>query len=171
MTLVLALMSVRLGLQFDAQTTEARVREMEQVEKHMRVCILADNGFKPPVTISPSEPLLAEAARRYMSQSSSIFNMPAGLLEHLTILSLGKGGRGRLVAQVLLILAADKACGVRLATPDPNPPVNRFGDKVVTIPRAFSVTLFIKALLAEQWHNNVLSSLPAMWRTKTESSC
>src|SRR5262249_24080001 len=113
-TLTLALMSVRLALEFNAQTTEARAYEMEQVEKHMRVCILVHKGLDTAVTISPSEPILAEAARQYMSTYG--FDMPASLLEHLTTMGLDKGDRGELAAQLILILAADKACEKQLAT-------------------------------------------------------
>jgi hypothetical protein len=116
-TLVLALMSVRLALEFNAQTTEARAHEMEQVEKYMRICIVAHNGFEAAVLmISPSEPLLAEAARQCMSAYNLTFNMPTSLLEHLTTMGLDKRDRGELVAQVILILAADKACKKHLAT-------------------------------------------------------
>jgi hypothetical protein len=152
---------------------------MEQVEKYMRVCILIHKGFETAVTISPSEPLLAEAARQYMSTHSS-FNMPASLLEHLTTMGLDKGDQGELVAQILLILAADKACEEHLAIAGKQlcEPTAGSEDQpilempvVSTVPRAFSVELFIKALLEEQWHGNVLSSFPAKWRTKTESNC
>ncbi|KAM6504148.1 hypothetical protein JOM56_001091 [Amanita muscaria] len=169
----LTLMSVRLALEFNAQTTEGRACEMEQVEKYMRVCILVHKGFETAVTISPSEPLLAEAARH-----SSIFNfnMPASLLEHLTKMGLDKGDRGELVAQVILISAADKACeehlNNQLSTPtvaSQNQPILEM-PTVSTVPRAFFVELFIKALLNGQWHNDVLRSLPAKWRTKTESN-
>jgi hypothetical protein len=115
-------MSVRLVPEFNAQTADARVREMEQVEKHMRICILVHKGFEMAATISPSEPLLAEAARQYMSTYSSRFNMQACLLEHLTTMGLDKGERGELVAQVLLILAADKACEEHLAIVGKQPP-------------------------------------------------
>ncbi|KIL57284.1 hypothetical protein M378DRAFT_396218 [Amanita muscaria Koide BX008] len=113
-----------------------------------------------------------------MTARSSTFNMPASLLEHLTTMGLDKGDRGELAAQVILILAADKACeehlaiaGEQLSTPmvgSQHQPILE-GLNVSTIPRAFSVELFIKALLKEQWHDDVLCSFPAKWRTKTES--
>ncbi|KIL64400.1 hypothetical protein M378DRAFT_163135 [Amanita muscaria Koide BX008] len=169
----LALMSVRLALEFNAQTTEARACEMEQVEKYMRVCILVHKGFETAVTISPSEPLLAEAARH---SSIFSFNMPASLLEHLTKMGQDKGDRGELVAQVILILAADKACEEHLNEQLSTPTVGSQHQPILemptvsTVPRAFFVELFIKALLKGQWHNDVLRSLPAKWRTKTESN-
>ena len=172
-------MSVRFALEFNAQTTEGHAREMEQVEKHMRVCILIHKGFETAVTISPSEPLLAEAARQYMTTHSSRFNTAASLLEHLTTMGLDKGDRGELVAQVILILVADKACEKHLATAGEQLSTLTAGSQhqpvlhiptVPTVPRAFSVELFIKALFAEQWHDDILRSLPAKWRTKTESN-
>ena len=168
-------MSVRLALEFNAQTTDARAREMEQVEKYMRVCIVVHQGFETAVTISPSEPLLAEAARQYMSASSLKFNTPACLLEHWTTMGLGKGDRGELVAQVLMISAADKACAEHLNIAHKQFPKPTLGLEqlpyVETAPRAFPVELFIKALLAERWHDEVFNSLPATWRTDTESRC
>lgn len=172
-------MSVRLALEFNAQTTEARACELEQVEKYMRVCIRIHKGFETAVTISPSEPLLAEAARQHMSAHSSRINLPASLLEHLTTMGLDKGDRGELVAQVILILAADKACEEHLAISGNqlSTPTARSQDQpilempiVSTAPRAFSVQLFMQALLEKHWHDDVLRSLPAKWRTKTESN-
>ena len=152
-------MSVWLALEFNAQTTEAPAHETEHVEKYMHVCILIHKGFETAVMISPSEPLLAEAARQYMSTYSSTFNMPASLLEHLTTMGLDKGDWGELVAQVILILAANKACEKHLATAGEQLSTPTAGSQdqpivevpiISTVPWAFSVELFIKALLGEQ---------------------
>jgi len=85
-----------------------RARELEQVEKYMRVCLLVHDGFETGVTISPSEPILAEAARRLMIEPAA-FDVPRSLLQQLEKPGLDKGNRGELIAELLLILASDAA--------------------------------------------------------------
>ncbi|KAF7795136.1 hypothetical protein EIP86_006283 [Pleurotus ostreatoroseus] len=61
------------------------------------------------VTTSPSEPLLAEAARKLWEKPW--FNAPLSLLDHISHPSLDSGDRGEVVATLLLLLAADKVRG------------------------------------------------------------
>ncbi|KAF8637024.1 hypothetical protein AX17_003093 [Amanita inopinata Kibby_2008] len=175
----LSLMSVRLALEFNSTSMRVRARELEHVEKHMRVCLHLHHNLETALTISPSEPILAEASRLIMLNNSE-FNFSRSLLQHLEKLVLDKGDRGELVAKLLLILASDAAyiskkelrrkSGSRL----PLMPVQAAEPELLlelepTVPRAVSLELFIKELLAEKWHTDVLESLPAQWRTEEES--
>ena len=88
----LACLTVRLGLDFRATSWTEREREREQVERHMRLCLAATPGFHNMVTISPSEPLLAEAAHRAMANQT--VDMAQALLEHIDSSYLKAGDRG-----------------------------------------------------------------------------
>jgi hypothetical protein len=80
---------------------ETRARELEQVEKYMRICIAVHEGFKMAVTISPSELLLSEASRFLMAKYGS-FDVPCFLLEQLEKPGLDEGDQGELVAELIL---------------------------------------------------------------------
>ena len=64
-------MAVRLALEFNATTLVSQIKEKEQVEKYMRVCLLVNEGFETAVTIAPSEPLLAEGAFLIMREQEA----------------------------------------------------------------------------------------------------
>jgi hypothetical protein len=143
-------MAVRLALEFNATTLASQIKEREQVEKHMRVCLMVNQGFETAVTVAPSEPLLAEGAFLIMKQRDA-FNLPITLLKELEGPGLDKGDRGELICLVLLILARDI--------------VAQRTDKA-----AISLLDFIQALLAPGWHKVVLSSKPAKCRTTPEGN-
>ncbi|CAA7265136.1 unnamed protein product [Cyclocybe aegerita] len=111
----LACLAVRLNLKF--KVTTWREMECAQVKRHMRLCLYASPGFQSMETISPSEPLLAEAAYGIMKDLR--LNVAETLSEHLKYSSLEPGLRGELVAELLLLLARDKACSQN--TPGPSP--------------------------------------------------
>jgi hypothetical protein len=102
-------LAVRLALSFNSSTTEVQEIEKQQVEKHLRVCMLVHDGFERVVTIAPSEPLVAEAARNLMSASKYATDMPSSLLKILEIPGMDKGERGELAAEVILLKAYDSA--------------------------------------------------------------
>jgi hypothetical protein len=141
-------MAVRIALEFNATTLASQIKERAQVEKHMRVCLLVNQGFETAVTVAASEPLLAEGAFLIMRQRAA-FNLPMTLLKELEGPGLDKGDRGELICLVLLILARDL--------------VAQKTDKA-----AISLLDLIKALLATNWHKVVLASKPAKCRTAAE---
>ncbi|KAF8631006.1 hypothetical protein AX17_005172 [Amanita inopinata Kibby_2008] len=106
--MIVACMAVRLALEFNPMTMKSRDREQLQVAKHMRICISVNKGFETAVTVTPSEPLLAEGAR-YIMSSRKEFDLPRSLLQELENPGLDKGSRGELICLVLLILASDMA--------------------------------------------------------------
>ena len=100
----LACLAVRLGLDFKATTWLDSTAECNQVEHHMRLCLSATEGFYNMVTISPSEPLLAEASW-VMQRSLGPIAAPRTLLSHINESYLNAGDRGEVVATLLLLLA------------------------------------------------------------------
>jgi hypothetical protein len=103
----LACLAVRLGLDFRATSLTERA-EREQVERHMRLCLSATPGFHNMVTISASEPLLAEAAHQVMATYVPMDDVPKALLEHIDSSNINAGDRGEVIATLLLLLSRDK---------------------------------------------------------------
>jgi hypothetical protein len=64
--------------------------------------------FHNMVTISPSEPLLAEAAYKTMATCTNTGDMTQALLGHIDSSYLNAGDRGEVIAALLLLLAWDK---------------------------------------------------------------
>jgi hypothetical protein len=105
----LACLAVRLGVDFRVTSWLDRRAEHNQVERHMRICLAATHGFRSMVTISPSEPLLAEASRKIMRDRLGVKEAPQALLTHVIGSYLSLGDRGEIVAALLLLLARDHA--------------------------------------------------------------
>jgi hypothetical protein len=59
----MACISVCIPLEFTARTL-LHTQDMEKtlVEKHLHICLDVDSGFETAVTVTPSEPILAEAS-------------------------------------------------------------------------------------------------------------
>jgi hypothetical protein len=143
-------MAVRLALEFNATTLVSQMKEREQVEKYMRICLLVHEGFETAVTITPSEPLLAEGVFLIMREQEA-FNLPFTLLKELEGPGLDKGDRGELICLVLLTLARDLVAKR-------------------THRAAIPLLDFIKSLLAHQWHDSILGATPAKSRCAAESN-
>ncbi|KAK2459288.1 hypothetical protein APHAL10511_008709 [Amanita phalloides] len=105
----LACLAIRLGLDFIATWREERKMERTQVERHMRMYIHATEDFRTMVTVSPSEPLLAEASATIMKTELGEKEAPSALLDHIKGSYVRAGERSELVAALILLLARDKA--------------------------------------------------------------
>ncbi|KAF9470654.1 hypothetical protein BDN70DRAFT_888887 [Pholiota conissans] len=105
----LACLSQRLPIEFNSTNYVDQEKELQQVEGHVRVCLKANAGFDKLVTVSPSEPILSEAA--YFIMSSSKIDIPATLFNTLDGFSVHKGDQGELLGMLLLVIARDKAVG------------------------------------------------------------
>ncbi|KAF8519088.1 hypothetical protein BU17DRAFT_47994, partial [Hysterangium stoloniferum] len=101
-----ACLSVRLALEFNSTTFTGHCQEQEQVERHMRVCLSVDESFESMKTVSPSEPILAEAAAQLMYGDYG-FQAPEALKCVLEDFSIHKGDRGEPLGLLLLCLARD----------------------------------------------------------------
>ena len=102
----LACLSVRFALEFNADGTAGDVART-QVERHMRLCLAATAGRDTLVTLSGSEPLLAEAAYELMKGTQS--NPVHHLANHRDLNCVDRGRRGELVAALLIMRACDAA--------------------------------------------------------------
>ena len=159
----LACLAVRLGLDFRTASWLDRKAERTQVERHMRICLAATVGFRSMITISPSEPLLAEALYTIMGRSLGAEEAPKALLAHITGSYLSAGDRGEVVAALLLLLARDKAVGDKARRCDGMPPLAMSledfkgdGDsRIVTVPE------FVDALVPEGSHSFVKGLRPS----------
>ncbi|KAG6843442.1 hypothetical protein H0H87_004567, partial [Tephrocybe sp. NHM501043] len=98
----LACLSRRLPVDFYTSHL-AYHQAQKQVEGHLRVCLQVDPTFQGMVTVSPSEPLLSEAAARLMYNKSY-----AKLLAHVLYgFAVHKGDRGEFIGMMLAIDARD----------------------------------------------------------------
>ncbi|EMD38830.1 hypothetical protein CERSUDRAFT_92863 [Gelatoporia subvermispora B] len=111
----LAILASRLALQFKTTTDDPFMRrlgverELEQVEKHMRVCMTIDEGFNSILTVAPSEPTVVEAAAMLMRRPG--FQSCSSLLSIFSNTpSISKGDRGEVVAALILLEAIDNCC-------------------------------------------------------------
>ncbi|KAF5341557.1 hypothetical protein D9757_014561 [Collybiopsis confluens] len=103
----LACLSARLPIEFMSSIpTQA---EKDQIGKHMRVCLLVDEGFLRFTSFNPSEPIVAEGAYNLMYDNRLSFNAPQALSNILHGFSVHQGDRGELVAMLLITLARDSA--------------------------------------------------------------
>jgi hypothetical protein len=102
----LACLSIRFALEFNLDGTACDVART-QVERHMRLCIAATTGFGKMITISGSEPLLAEAAYELMKGTGT--SAVCHLANHANLNCIHRGHRGELVAALLVMQAYDAA--------------------------------------------------------------
>jgi hypothetical protein len=137
----LACLSTRFALEFNMDETAHDVAHT-QVEWHLRLCILATAGLEKMVTISGSEPLLAEAAYQLMkAQEGAKKSAVCHLAMHPDLNCIDRGRRGELVAALLIMQAYDAA-------------------REFSYGRTVSVVNFMKALLPPQKYNTLLQSAP-----------
>jgi hypothetical protein len=146
----LACLAVRIPVQFDPKSVIGAEISGGLVENHMRLCLDVDLNTSVMTTLSPSEPLLAEAARDAMSFNPG-FVAVRTLVSHLESSGLDKGNRGELLAMLLLILAYDDAARKK----------NNGG-------RVVSLIDFLKALIPAASIPSVLDARPYYRRTDSD---
>jgi hypothetical protein len=141
----LACLSVRFGLEFNADSISRDVART-QVECHMRLCLAATTGFERLITLTGSEPLLAEAASELLHNSGT--NPVRHLANHSDLHCVDRGRHGELVAALIIMQARDAA--VRAWSP-----VHR--------QRWVSVSECMQALLPQSSYETLRSSMPTLW--------
>ena len=156
LTLHVAVLSIRLPLDFNMTTLEGREESFNQVRKHMRLCVKVHDDFDACVTIQPAEPLLAEAA--YSIVIGNNLDQAGELLKALEGPSLDKGDRGELVAMLLCLLARDEAVKKLRA-------IKSAG----YAPAVVKLVDFMKQLLGDNWSSNVATSMPSRLKPDEEA--
>ena len=144
----LACMTVRIPLEFNARILSSKDRERTLVEKHMRVCLRVDPGRETAYAIAPSEAILAEASCLVMRNPN--FDLPRCLLAELEHPGLDKGSRGELIVMTICLEARDAA-------------VKQLSHSIIPVKE------YIKALIANKYHDMVLHSAPRKTRTSDDA--
>ena len=144
----LACLCARFALEFQADSISRDVACI-QVECHMRLCVGATTGFERLVTLAGSEPLLSEAASQLMRES--LANPVRHLANHSDLNCIDRGGRGELVAALIIMQARDAALGTSKR-------------------RLLSVSEFIQALLPKSSYEILQKSKPVSWREGEDMS-
>jgi len=111
------------------------------------------------VTISPSEPLLAEAAATIMKTDLGEKEAPRALLDHIMSSYLSTGERGELVAALILLLARDKATQ-KIPQYDGGLPEGESPLKCDGMTRVVTVLQFVEELVPPEHHHVVKGQKP-----------
>lgn len=105
----LAILSVRMMLEYDRTRSSSLVLEEDLVEQHLRVAYTVPEHLEHMYSGYPSEPILVEAAGRLMVHPS----LRGKLLPHLSEVSksglIKNGERGELAHRILFVLAYQDA--------------------------------------------------------------
>ncbi|KAF9505310.1 hypothetical protein BS47DRAFT_1400536 [Hydnum rufescens UP504] len=136
----LACLAMRIPVQFDSKSDLGAETSAALVERHMRICLDVDPNSSVMTTVSPSEPLLAEAARATMSLCPG-FSAVDALVSHLNDSGPDKGNRGSLLAMLLLILAYDNAAKKKTIEVECRPYYQRAESDDVALEDSFSEAL------------------------------
>ncbi|KAG6848466.1 hypothetical protein H0H93_016753 [Arthromyces matolae] len=104
-SVILACLASRLALQFNASSLN---QQLQQVEQHLRICVTVNEDMETAVTVSASEPILAEASAYTISHFRKQKKMSQMLREILLgTPSLDLGDRGESTGLLLLTMARD----------------------------------------------------------------
>ncbi|KAG8845891.1 hypothetical protein FRB96_002221 [Tulasnella sp. 330] len=106
---VLAVLSIRLLMDFEVRREAARLKEAKLVEGYMRVAFSVTAHREYFWSRTPSEPILADAAALEMGNWTGVDGVASKLSTHLQSGLISKEHRGELVARLLLVLAYDRA--------------------------------------------------------------
>ncbi|CAE6434770.1 unnamed protein product [Rhizoctonia solani] len=149
---LLAALGVRVGVSFDE--TNSYSIQSKLVESHLRVVYSIPEDRTYIHTGSPSEPVLAEAAGRFLSTQNLggvVLEGPRQLSNALTQGFLARGERGELVGRLLVTAAHDIALE------------NLYGELKLTHNKAcyhrpIPVLEFLRALFAQQHHSKIMGA-------------
>lgn len=152
----LAALSVRLLLEFDIGDAEARKCETEMISTHMRVAYSVphkDADYARSGT--PSEPILAEAAARFMN-----LYFDAGMTMRTLVDAVGDGlvlpgYHHDLIARTLLAFAYDAAVAKQ---PGRKKALSWPASRTVLFGTPLRVVDFLKELFEERWHHAILNA-------------
>ncbi|KAF9011520.1 hypothetical protein BDZ89DRAFT_1167478 [Hymenopellis radicata] len=155
----LACLAVRLALDFKAGALDGAQRR--QVEAHMRVVLSMDDNHNM-ITVSSSEPLLAQAAYSAMREIRSWVPAEA-LRKHIFSSGISVGHRGECAASLAVLLARDAAVEHDRASAKGGTTLKDDGSR-----RVIAVTSFLAALLATD-SERLVAEPPTFYRSIGEA--
>ncbi|KAJ1304934.1 hypothetical protein OPQ81_006067 [Rhizoctonia solani] len=159
---ILATLGVRVGITFDKTEHTSYSTQSKLVNTHLRVVYSMLPHREYMHTGSPSEPVLAEAASRYLNgpecRGTSIEG-PERLYAELKKGLLARGERGELAGRLLLTCAHDLAVARNFDPHDPEP--------VYHCP--ILVEDFLCALFHPSYHELILNAIPVNENEPTET--
>ncbi|KAF8667200.1 hypothetical protein RHS04_09343 [Rhizoctonia solani] len=155
----LAALSVRIGIAFESMNPAARETESQQVERHMRIVYAIPEHREYMRTGTSSEPVLAEAASKYLHDISGDGGIaivaPRILADNCQKGFLARGERGELCGRLLMTIAHDIALTRAPYTIDP--PLE---DPEPMFHRPVPVLAFLRSLFASEHHDTILKATP-----------
>ncbi|KAF8711920.1 hypothetical protein RHS03_01351, partial [Rhizoctonia solani] len=164
----LAALSARIGLTFESISPTAREMESRQVELYMRIVYAIPEHREYMRTGSSSEPVLAEAAARYLYEIHGGYHIttktPQAVSQNCQKGFLAKGERGELCGRLLMTIAHDIALMKKPYSFEPplEDPLPRFH-------RPIPLLDFLLALFAEEHHSMVLNATPILSQGDSET--
>ncbi|KAH7334560.1 hypothetical protein B0J17DRAFT_734066 [Rhizoctonia solani] len=158
-----AALSMRIGITFESKTHACREMESRLVEAHMRVMYAIPEHWEYILSGSSSEPVLAEAAARYLNKVSKdgiAISGPRILSDNCRNGFVAWGEQGGLCGRLLMTIAHDIAV---TATPDQIS--ESLKDPDVIFHRPVPVLAFLRALFADRHHGTILEATPLTDKT------
>ncbi|KAH8109132.1 hypothetical protein DFH11DRAFT_1731386 [Phellopilus nigrolimitatus] len=160
----LAVLAVRVLLNFNTSRSKTQARLVKLVQSHMAIAFSIPQHRETIRTGYPSEPILAEAAARQMRilRSRGGSDSPSQLLKNfLETGVIDKGERGELVARLIFTLAYDDAAEAyeRDTSENLNKPVDE-SSKYPFYSKGVPLEYFIKALFGDNHAERILESHP-----------
>jgi hypothetical protein len=119
----------------------------EQIESHMRVCVVIKDGIETLRGVASSEPILSEAASRIMT--TDVFSLPSALSLVLSRYYINQGERGE------LIVASFTWARDQVVKTNPPLPTGRLCPY-------FSVNELFQHLLSESTYTRMLDNKPSL---------
>ncbi len=129
-------------------------REEEQISNHMHVCASIGDGVEMIRGITPSEPILSEAASLVMRDGS--FKLADALVEVLSGYNINPGDRAELLVSAFFTWARDRAVSAK--------PFDAFHGQ---LSRHFSVLDLLRYLFSKSTFTSMSASFPSLCGTNT----
>ena len=149
---ILACLSVRFALELDISILDSHSVAINQVERHLRLCLAATPGFDYLLTVAGSEPILAKAAAKIIHHRRGLDTSVKLLATHPYLNFIDCGRRGELPASLLVMQARDTAHR------------NNIDREWIY------VRDFMKALLPQDAYKSLISTIPARRLPDDENS-
>lgn len=144
----LAPICMRFLIDWNQDREKARILQSSMITGNSRIAFTIPGDGGHLVSGTPSEPLLAEVAARYLNTVKTSFDVALRVSVLWQSSLIHKGYRGELAARLLLLFAFDRAV-------DKLYPSQKLA--IVRYSKAVPVLDFLRELFAERWHEDILN--------------